>query len=460
MNESSAIDDGGENTIKKLNLQDALTLAVHLQQQNQHAEAEALFCRILEVMPDNADALHYYGLTNYFQGDIEKGIERIKSALSFAPDYTQAHNNLGNIYLIKKEYEKAEKCYRKVLELDPEFQAALNNLVVVLKESDRIVEAIDTLLHAIQADTCLKMHYQNLGQIFRQKGELINALELYHNELKQRPFNPDVYLLLSRSLKLSGEDDSAVHCLEKLLELDPGNPLAQHNLSAYTGKNVPTRADDDYVRKTFDRFAGSFDLVLQRLDYKAPFLVEKAFLEISESARPSLDVLDAGCGTGLCGPLLRPRAKRLTGVDLSGRMLGLAKERQVYDELVEAELTAYLQQSNAAYDVIVSADVLCYFGDLLPVLTACIQALKPEGYLIFTVEKLMTEFELGYRLNHHGRFSHSQHYIESTLADAGFNVIKLETVVLRLESGEPVEGYLITVNNSMLDAHTALSNWS
>ena len=28
-------------------------------------------------------------------------------------------------------------------------------------------------------------------------------------------------------------------------------------------------------------------------------------------------MLDAGCGTGLCAPLLRPYASRLTGVDLS-----------------------------------------------------------------------------------------------------------------------------------------------
>ena len=34
-----------------------------------------------------------------------------------------------------------------------------------------------------------------------------------------------------------------------------------------------------------------------------------------------LDVLDLGCGTGLCGPLLRPYARALAGVDLSPQML-------------------------------------------------------------------------------------------------------------------------------------------
>ena len=43
----------------------------------------------------------------------------------------------------------------------------------------------------------------------------------------------------------------------------------------------------------------------------------------------SWDVLDAGCGTGLCGPGLRGRAGRLVGVDLSPEMLKRAAGRGV-----------------------------------------------------------------------------------------------------------------------------------
>ena len=448
MNEQSVIDDSEANPIKELNLDEALQLAIYLQQKSQHEEAVELFGRILEVVPEHVDALHYCGLSDYFLGNAEKGIKRIELALSIAPDYIHAVNNLGNIYLRTKDFNKAEANYRKVLALDPDFHAASNNLVVALKESGKIVEAIDTLLHGIQLDPYLKMNYQNLGQLFRQKVDLKNALEIYLEALEQRTFNANTYLLLGMSLKLSGEDESAIRLLQKLLEREPNNVLAKHTLSAYSGQDVPPRADDDYVRKTFDNFAGSFDAVLQKLDYKAPFLVEKAFHVIADSIQPPLNVLDAGCGTGLCGPLLRPRARYLTGIDLSSRMLGLAEQRHVYDELIEAELTTHLQQLNAAYDVIVAADVLCYFGDLLPVLTACAQALNTEGYLIFTVEKMIPDNESSYLLNYHGRYSHSQHYIETSLVDAGFNFIKLETAVLRMESGEPAEGFLVTAKKS------------
>ena len=55
------------------------------------------------------------------------------------------------------------------------------------------------------------------------------------------------------------------------------------------------------------------------------------------------DVLDAGCGTGLCGPLLRTRAKRMTGVDLSPKMIEWAAERGIYDRLAAEELTTFLE---------------------------------------------------------------------------------------------------------------------
>ena len=54
------------------------------------------------------------------------------------------------------------------------------------------------------------------------------------------------------------------------------------------------------------------------------------------SRRRALDVLDAGCGTGLCGPLVAPYARRLVGVDLSARMLDAGRRRDsVYDELYQ-----------------------------------------------------------------------------------------------------------------------------
>lgn len=443
MSESSGSRDGLLSPVQELDVQQALELAIYLQQQNRHDEAGELFSRILAVQPDHADALHYLGLVKYFLKETGEAIALIQKALAVAPDYLHARNNLGNLYLGSGQFDKALAAYRQVLEIDPCFKAAYNNLGTALRGVGRNTEAVDVLLKAIQLDPYLQMFYQNLGNIFREQDESEDAMEAYLEELRHRPHNPDTYIHLSRALNTVGERAKSVRVLRMLLEHEPENALARHTLCAYTGENIPPKADEEYVRQTFDRFADSFDSVLKSLDYQAPFLVEKALRRVASFDNP-LRVLDAGCGTGLCGPLLRPVAGRLEGVDLSSQMLERARLRGVYDELVEAELLVHLDRGRGAWDVVVAADVFCYFGDLSAVLQAVAKALAAGGWLIFTVERLGDVVGVDCRLNDHGRYGHSAAYIENALAGAGFAIVELESTVLRLESGKPVEGILAT----------------
>jgi SAM-dependent methyltransferase len=150
---------------------------------------------------------------------------------------------------------------------------------------------------------------------------------------------------------------------------------------------VPARASDAYVTSTFDAFAESFDAKLGKLQYRAPQLVADALARCAGEHCGHLVALDAGCGTGLCGPLIAPWVAHLTGVDLSAGMIERARGRGVYDELERAELTAYLERHPASFDLIVSADTLVYFGPLEQVLAAAAGALRPGGLLIFTAEE-------------------------------------------------------------------------
>src|SRR4029077_5545064 len=112
---------------------------------------------------------------------------------------------------------------------------------------------------------------------------------------------------------------------------------------------------------------------------------------------------------GLCGALVAPYARRLSGVDLSAAMLAQAREKNVYDTLVTGELTEFLRCSYAAFDLIVSADTLVYFGSLVDVLAAAADALRPRGVLVFTLEDAAErDAALGYRLELHGRYSHAR----------------------------------------------------
>jgi len=257
-----------------------------------------------------------------------------------------------------------------------------------------------------------------------------------------RPDNPKTYEALARLFIRGQDNEGARRVYEKWLEKDPANPIASHMVTACAGERT-ARASDDYVRTTFDGFASTFDTVLKKLEYRAPQLVSDAIDRDVGPPHAKLDILDAGCGTGLCAPLLQPHSGRLVGIDLSPRMLDRARARKKYDDLVTAELVEFMNGAEAEYDLIVSADTLVYFGDLRPVFSAAACALRAGGRLVFTVEKLLAESTDGYRIELHGRYSHAEKYVRASLEDAGFEIRSMAAEKLRMESLEPVQGWVV-----------------
>ena len=207
----------------------------------------------------------------------------------------------------------------------------------------------------------------------------------------------------------------------------------------------------DFVRAEFDRYAATFDDSLARLQYQAPRLVDEEIARVLGTPRPTLTVLDAGCGTGLCGPLLRPRAALLTGVDLSPAMIEVARRRAVYDALTVEELTAHLRRHRGTIDLIASADTLVYFGDLGEVTASAANALRPDGVFVFTAERVADgDAPGGYRLNPHGRYSHAHDYLVRVLGAAGFAAPSMREVHLRKEAERWVDGWLVSARLSPL----------
>jgi len=102
-----------------------------------------------------------------------------------------------------------------------------------------------------------------------------------------------------------------------------------------------------------------------------------------------LDVLDAGCGEGYQTRILARRGARMTGVDLSARMLELAREEESrgplgirYERTSFTDLAMFAGQS---FDAVVSFMALMDGPDFPAAMREICRVLKPGGMLAFNI---------------------------------------------------------------------------
>ena len=426
-----------------ISLAEAIAMGQSLQQKGYLGEAESVYRQILARKPNQPESLHFLGVVLSQTGRREEGVTFILAALELQPDYVDALSNLGHVLHELGHVEEAEATYRRALELNPDFTDAHVNLAALLFDRERYEESISHSQRAMQFARDGSQVPVLSDDLLAQEGHPAEAAEAYIRAMERSLFRSGIYENMGLSLLRLGRKDEAIKIYQQLIKLDPDNPRPRHQLAACTGIDVPARASDEYIRHVFDRFAATFDERLSALAYTGPAIVIESLIAEVGEPRSQFIVLDAGCGTGLCGEGIRPFAQHLTGVDLSSRMLAKARERNLYDELIESELTDYLSRSLRTFDVIISADTLIYFGDLTSVLTAAAAALRPKGRFVFTLEKAESENAPdGFRLEHHGRYAHTSEYVRDVIKHAGLKLSSMRETVLRTEGRKPVDGWV------------------
>jgi len=408
-------------------------------------DAEMVYRRILEVFPEHPDVLHFLGLLKHHSGRQQEAAELIRRAIAQVPDFPDYHLNLGNVLVESHDIPAAIQEYRRTLELRPDFANAWNNLGTMQRYTDRHEEAERSYLKAIELAPEHVDAHNNLGSLYSDQGDAKRATDYFCRAIVLQPDHPDGHKLLGVAWYLLGETAKAAEAFREWLRIDPDNPEAQHLVAATSGEPAPERCSDAYLEYTFDHFASSFEQKLvSALKYRAPDLLHRALEERLPPPQRQYRILDAGCGTGLCGPLLKPWASELVGVDLSGGMLAEARNKQCYDHLEKAELTAWLGAHTNSFDHIVSADTLCYFGALETIIGTAAAALKPGGTLAFTVERIDdTNAPTPHEIEPSGRYRHSPDYVRRCLGGQRMTDIELSEAVLRHEGGIAVPGLVV-----------------
>lgn len=406
----------------------------------------------LKQQPENP-LLHFnLGIALMQGGDGDAAIASYKRAIELHPPYAQAWFSLGNAYRDAKRTEEAEEAYRRAVALEPAYADAHANLAGLLATKDDYTGAVQSCMAALAAAPNHIHALRNLSLSLYKLGRYGEGAEITFVALGVAPNDTMLHYHMGEMLygmARIGEMAKAREYARRWRSSSNGHAVAEHMAAAILGEGTPERAGDIYVRETFDRFAGDFEQTLSKLGYRVPEMLCNATKEVL-GGRNSLTILDAGCGTGLCAPFLKPLAKKLIGVDLSGGMLAKARERNLYDSLHEAELGAYLASDKNRYDVTIAADVFCYFGALTPSFSAIAAKTEPLGLFGFTVEAMQGDAPPaeGFRLGATGRYQHDPAYVRNALEQAGWKILRFDNTHGREEMGQPVPCFMVLAQHT------------
>ncbi|QTN22027.1 tetratricopeptide repeat protein [Rhizobacter sp. AJA081-3] len=404
--------------------------------------AEALLLQVLSLDARQPDALHFLGILRHRQGDADAALALLERALQRAPANAGILLNRGNVLYENGRAPEAVAAYQAAIDHEPGSAQAWANLGTALHGLGDVAQARHAWQRTVQLDDGNADAWYGLSRTLIELGEVREGLIANSRAIALWPQQLQGREQVIRALVLLDRRDEAERLYREWLEEDPDNAVARHQLAAIRQHDAPLRASDAYVENVFDSFAAHFDGQLAALGYQAPQRVAQA-LAGRRRADASLNIADLGCGTGLCGPLLRPFARQLVGCDLSTAMLVKARQRDCYDALFKVELEHFLRHEPASFDALVSADTLCYFGPLDGVCAAAAGALRPGGIFVFTVEALDDEPE-PWRLQTSGRYAHARTHVETALSAAGFDAPACERAVLRQEAGLPVQGWVVS----------------
>ena len=383
--------------------------AIELHQQGQLAEAERLYRQILAEMPKHFDSLHLLGVIKGQQNEFAAAVPFFEQALRVNPDSASAFNNFGNVLQALGRHTQALASYDRSLALRPDNPKALMQRGNVLRKLKRPDEALDS----------------------------------YDRALRLQPGYADALTHRGGALTDLGRRDEAVAAYRQALASGGDSQRIMYSLACLGAEATPKASPIEYVKGLFDQYADAFDEhLVETLEYKTPALLVDVIRALVTPTAGPLDALDLGCGTGLCGPLLRPLARTLVGVDLSPRMLAKARERGDYDELVCAELSAYLAAQPPRFDVAVAADVFVYIGDLAEVFARMRAVLRPGGVFGFSVE---AGGEADFVLQPTHRYAHSLGYLRGLAEVHRFAIESVESRVIRKNLDTDVSGHLVVM---------------
>lgn len=170
-------------------------------QEKKFKEAQNTYRLVLDLAPQDSEA-HFYLANTYDElKNRSKAVEELKKALQFQPDYPEALNYLGYIYVEENiRLDEAQALIQKALLFEPDNGAYIDSLGWLYFKQGKLQEAIISLEKAasLLQDPVI---YDHLGDAYFESADLEKARMSWEKSIALDPSQEKVKQKLENSRK-------------------------------------------------------------------------------------------------------------------------------------------------------------------------------------------------------------------------------------------------------------------
>jgi tetratricopeptide (TPR) repeat protein len=189
-----------------------------------------LFSRAAEVTRESNSMSNYLLGNAYAEaGDMDAAARSFRTTLQIAPDFEQAHDQLGRVLVQQKKFAEAEAQFGEILRLNLYSANAHKHLGDVLVREGKYAEAEAEYSNALMIKPDDAVINRALA-IASLKAESEKKLTNLYNALKILP-TPETHTQIAVILAIKGEFQDAIEHYNEALRLRPDSPDVLNNLA-------------------------------------------------------------------------------------------------------------------------------------------------------------------------------------------------------------------------------------
>lgn len=183
----------------------------------------------VELDPESAIYYNALGLAFFYKDMLDKAEENFKKAIELNPELSDAHVNLGALYLREKRWDEAIKESQKALAniFYPTPEVAHNNIGWAYYNKGFFSTAVEHFKKAIEANPRYSLAYNNLGLTYLRLDKEAEAVKAFKKALSITPNYVEALYNLGLAYIKIKDREKAIESFEEVIRLSPESRFAQ-----------------------------------------------------------------------------------------------------------------------------------------------------------------------------------------------------------------------------------------